>query len=237
MDAHLRRCNGKPKPVADYVCRDTNIAACSATPMDTPGKTFDEMYEIFCKENRPVSTRSSATAHKQFHEIRPSDSMKHKIQNVSCWYFILMNRKISVTQLSQIFQTTGRTPIWLSLVLEKVRYNYQLYWCIVSGGLSLAIAPEVASLKLPGSKILLVDRQNSRRKDDMYLRNLGFDFSRIFADLKDLDLHLLLPASVQRVIFTGKHLCGAATCMSLRAIASLSSQRPHLFISCRLFYW
>jgi hypothetical protein len=115
--------------------------------------------------------------------------------------------------------------------------NYNVSYIDVSGGLSLTIAPEVASLKLPGSKIILVDRKNSRRKDDMYLRNLGFEFSRIFADLKDIDLHLLLPSSVQRVIFTGKHLCGAATCMSLRAIASLSSQRPHLFISCHLFYW
>ncbi|PJF19449.1 hypothetical protein PSACC_00727 [Paramicrosporidium saccamoebae] len=82
MDAHLRRCNGKPKPTADYVCLDTNITACPAAPANAPDKTFDEIYAIFCKENRSVSTNSSAPVHQQVHEMKISDTVKHKIQNV-----------------------------------------------------------------------------------------------------------------------------------------------------------
>ena len=73
-----------------------------------------------------------------------------------------------------------------------------------------------------------MDRKNSRRKADASLRHLGINFARHFIDIKDLDLDLLIPPQTQTVVFSGKHLCGAATCLSLNAIASLAQKRPTL---------
>lgn len=97
-----------------------------------------------------------------------------------------------------------------------------------AGGLSLCLAETYADLR-SACHFALVDRANSRRKRDSLLRSLGVSHQRIFIDLKDLDLDWLLPRHLERVVFAGKHLCGRATCLSLRAIAGLREKRPELY--------
>ena len=97
----------------------------------------------------------------------------------------------------------------------------------IIGGLSVFIAEKYAEAR-KNFNYVLIDRKNSRRKGDVYLKNMNVIFERHFIDIKDLELDLLIPRECDRVIFTGKHLCGAATCLSLTAIQRLAQVRPNL---------
>lgn len=96
-----------------------------------------------------------------------------------------------------------------------------------TGGLSVFIAEKYPEAR-KNFNYILIDRKNSRRKGDVYLKNMNIIFERHFIDIKDLELNLLIPRDCDRVVFTGKHLCGAATCLSLTAIQKLAQIRPSL---------
>ena len=69
------------------------------------------------------------------------------------------------------------------------------------------------------------------KNDASLKRTFGVDCQRIRADICDIDFDELLPRTAKRVIFVGKHLCGAATCLSLRAIARFATSRPSCSIA------
>lgn len=98
----------------------------------------------------------------------------------------------------------------------------------VIGGLSLHLSDHLSHFK-SNVQFYLIDRKNSRRKSDCRLKTLGFDCSRIFIDIKDLNLSKMLDPELDTAIFIGKHLCGAASCLALNAIANLARAQPQLF--------
>lgn len=63
------------------------------------------------------------------------------------------------------------------------------------------------------------------------LRHMKASVERIFIDLKDVDLDSVLSVDCKNVILMGKHLCGSATCMSLRAVENLLKRRPSISIT------
>lgn len=67
---------------------------------------------------------------------------------------------------------------------------------------------------------------NSRRKHDCLLKAKGVQVERIFDDIKDVVFAELIPRESTDVLFIGKHLCGSATCMALKAISTLRKARP-----------
>jgi tRNA:m4X modification enzyme len=70
--------------------------------------------------------------------------------------------------------------------------------------------------------IVLVDRFNSRKKADSYIRcSTTVDLERCLVDIKDLDLgkvHTLKKHSGKPIIVIGKHVCGAATDLTIRCL-------------------
>ncbi len=83
-------------------------------------------------------------------------------------------------------------------------------------------------MPLDSLHFVLIDRKNFRNKGDIMLRHMKASVERIFIDLKDVDLDSLLRVDCDNVILTGKHLCGGATCMSLRAVENLLKKRPKI---------
>ena len=70
--------------------------------------------------------------------------------------------------------------------------------------------------------IVLVDRSNVRKKSDSYIRSSeSVDMERCLVDIKDFDLGRV--ATLKRhpkkpIIIVGKHVCGAATDLTLRCV-------------------
>ena len=95
------------------------------------------------------------------------------------------------------------------------------------GGLSHHLV-ETYSFVRQAVHFILLDRSNSRRKQDSKLKVLGVNFDRVFIDLKDADLGSMINTACKVVFFVAKHLCGSATCMALRAIVRLKNARPDL---------
>lgn len=71
-------------------------------------------------------------------------------------------------------------------------------------------------------KVYAFDRCNRRQKKDCLIKNaLGSDkFERIKVDLADFDFAKIIKdnANIKQFVFYSKHLCGNATCLSLRGI-------------------
>ncbi len=84
------------------------------------------------------------------------------------------------------------------------------------------------------SKFLLIDRSNSRCKKDAKMKHEGAAVERIFIDIKDLDLAALVaekfPEGAQ-CLFISKHLCGAATCLTLNALKGLLGAKGEMKIT------
>lgn len=91
--------------------------------------------------------------------------------------------------------------------------------------------------RLAGATFYLVDRDNFKRKKDVHALNAGnpgdeesggVRVERIRIDIQDLDLDRLLAPDTEQVLVVSKHLCGAATCLSLVALRNLLARRPRL---------
>lgn len=81
------------------------------------------------------------------------------------------------------------------------------------------------------TKFFLIDkRKNFRSKGDSFLKKAGCEFERIFIDIKDVDLDLIIPIECKNIIIAGKHLCGGATCLTINALEKLIEKRKGLKI-------
>ncbi|KAJ3051931.1 tRNA:m(4)X modification enzyme TRM13 [Rhizophlyctis rosea] len=78
------------------------------------------------------------------------------------------------------------------------------------------------------SKFLLVDRRNFRKKFDSALRFTD-NWQRLQMDIKDLNLTMHPTANGSHLIAYSKHLCGAATDLTLRCLGNfVKSSENHL---------
>lgn len=74
-------------------------------------------------------------------------------------------------------------------------------------------------------EFVLVDRSNSRSKKDAKMRNTGASVSRLHVDICDLDLcDLVRSKGITRLLAISKHLCGAATCLTINALRPVMRQ-------------
>ena len=106
-------------------------------------------------------------------------------------------------------------------------YSINFLICTALGGLSHYLVEKYSSIR-QNVHFILLDRSNSRRKQDSKLKILKVNFDRVFIDLKDADLGSLINTTCKIVFFVAKHLCGSATCMALRSIVRLQNARPDL---------
>ena len=84
------------------------------------------------------------------------------------------------------------------------------------------------------SRFLLIDRSNSRCKKDAKMKHEGAQVERIFIDIKDLRLAALIEEKCQpgtQCFFISKHLCGAATCLTINALRALTAEAPEMKIT------
>ena len=75
-------------------------------------------------------------------------------------------------------------------------------------------------------EFILIDRSNSRCKKDAKMKHEGATVRRIFLDIKDLNLGDLLSGYDRETtyfLWISKHLCGAATCLTLNSLLKVNN--------------
>jgi tRNA:m4X modification enzyme len=204
LKAHLKKCNARiPEIIPSYFYRDLNLCpADSRLQSSNQNKpTFTELvsrinrvYTEVLQERHEISQRLLGDAS---HSVKDSD--KHRLQQEALTELILKN--VSVTNQEKV------------VVIE---------FGAGKGGLSNYIWEEYF-MKHPERSVdfILIDRSNSRCKRDAKMKHEGANVRRIFIDIKDLDLNDLLSgyeASKTHFLWISKHLCGAATCLTLNSL-------------------
>lgn len=87
---------------------------------------------------------------------------------------------------------------------------------------------------LENAKVLVVDRASHRHKKDNQIRDRDL-VERIRADIADLDLKgLKIPSKYESLVGVSKHLCGAATDLTLKCMVqgNLNNVKSTNFIIC-----
>lgn len=225
MQQHLRRCNGRPRPTPTYFSPDANTSDGAVPDEGGEGaKTVRELDALLhgAEALSPLAQPPAPAAA----AAKISESARHRLQNVLLCRGTLDGRRRGSRGCCSRTRRSRRTRCSWSSGRERVRCCGRQ--ADAQGGLSRFVATEHPATRT-AFHFVLVDRQNSRRKSDVYLGNMGVSFERALIDIKDLDLDALLPAPARRLLVVGKHLCGAATCLALRALRRLAEVRPAMY--------
>ncbi|KAJ3162127.1 hypothetical protein HDU86_005825 [Geranomyces michiganensis] len=218
---HLRICNKRPEPPPSYFCENINVALASSPPSQGQlsgekepdlGSTarerlFDMPREAFLKLVAKVRRIAAEIIPTDFETIILSHaSMKDRL-NVSG------NGKHAIQQASLIghIERQGMlspTKVFLEFGAGK-------------GELSKWIHNAVGD----PSSFVLIDRRNYRQKFDGFMKHCDATWAeRISMDIKDLDLAAYSRTENQSMVAVSKHLCGAATDLTLRCIANFADK-------------
>ena len=214
LKAHLKKCNARiPEIVPNYFSKNMNINVdalvnaenSSDENSDVKWKkpTVSELVERIFKISEAVIADHPIYQRKlQQEKTAISESEKHRLQQDALSQLILA-------------KTAGYEKV---VVLE---------FGAGKGGLSNFLWESHFSKKDSTgikSEFILIDRSNSRCKKDAKMRHEGAKVKRIFIDIKDLNLESLLTEyDKERTYFlwVSKHLCGAATCLTINSLINM----------------
>lgn len=204
---HLKKCNARiPTILPSYHRTDCNIIRSieenSEPQMVSASLLAKKVLEAAQKLPSAISTRKLGT------NDPVSETEKHRLQQAA----------LSAKILSTIKSEEPLQPlVFIEMGAGK-------------GGLSAYIWEEHIKsdpLLASRSQFIFIDRSNSRCKKDAKMKHEGARAERIFIDIKDLDLAELVKEKCPEgahLLFISKHLCGAATCLTINALNHLLNQ-------------
>lgn len=208
LKAHLKKCNARiPEVVPNYFSKDMNINNCEGYPVS---KSSDKKPSVAEMVERIVTVSGAVLGKHSIYERRfqeektsISETEKHRLQQDALSKLILA-------------KTAGYEKV---VVLE---------FGAGKGGLSSFLWESHFS-KNPGveSEFILIDRSNSRCKKDAKMKHEGAKVKRIFIDIKDLNLEALLADYDKEktyFLWVSKHLCGAATCLTINSLVNMKEK-------------
>lgn len=213
LKAHLKKCNAKdPITMPSYFKADLNLINTGVDRLgekQSPPKTKELVDRIMkvadeilpehvkrrCRDDDIESTESTTSM---------GDTEKHRLQQEALSRHILARFKKDKTVKKKVVVIEfGAGKGGLSSYLWETHFK-----------------PTEGTDTIE-SEFILIDRSNSRCKKDAKMKHEGAAVKRIFIDIKDLDLAELLKEydSSQTVFLcVSKHLCGAATCLTINSI-------------------
>lgn len=217
LEAHLKKCNARtPEIIPNYFSNDMNI---NVDALMSTGNSSDDNYVANRKKptvselvERILKVSEAVLAdhpiyQRRFQEEKTgiSESEKHRLQQDTLSQLILA-------------KTAGYEKV---VVLE---------FGAGKGGLSNFLWESHFGKKDSTgieSEFILIDRSNSRCKKDAKMKHEGAKVKRIFIDIKDLNLECLLAEyDKERTYFlwVSKHLCGAATCLTINSLVNMKEK-------------
>lgn len=212
LEKHLKKCNARPGPTPKYFSENINILG------DPVFETGENSKSVFAD----LGPADFQTLVEKLSSIRSSSDLPPI--DVNCMY-----KEQSVTDTEK---ETIQRDLMTSIILENVGESQGLAILEMGcgkAGLSYHLLTNHSQI-FTGASFYLVDRSNFRRKFDRRAGEMTGEANihRIKMDIKDLDLEPLLPAETKNVLLISKHLCGAATCLTLAALKRLREERPDL---------
>lgn len=218
LKAHLKKCNARiPEVKPNYFSKDMNVEVdplmstvnCADAVANLRKPNVSELVERIFEVSEAVLV--DHPIHKRrFQEEKTdiSESEKHRLQQDALSQLILA-------------KTAGYEKV---VVLE---------FGAGKGGLSNFLweshfsEKDKVSSTGTESEFYLIDRSNSRCKKDAKMKHEGAKVNRIFIDIKDLNLESLLAEyDKERTFFllVSKHLCGAATCLTINSLVNMKEK-------------
>lgn len=208
LSKHLKICNAKPKlDNPDYISIDVNLGSDDDSDPDYKEVKLSEIEDVLYNQIiDKVNKFYSLISHEKVKElILEHEVLKDEIKNNS-------NNNNMLKHLTQIGSIIG------SLEYFKMLKSDTCYIELGAGRGQLSYWLAKATENMVNCNIVLIDRGSQRHKLDNKLTE-NSSISRIRADIKDLVLGKLdCRNQIQSCIAVGKHLCGAATDLSLRCI-------------------
>ena len=237
LRAHLKKCNAKvSKSLPIYFSKDINLCEDPSYDFKSTSKnpTIAELVERICQVFDNVLKQKNAPISERFkHEsenLIVGDGEKHRLQQDALSQLILERVPKTKEKYEKIVVIEfGAGKGGLSNYLWESACNPKNAHENISGNLSSSTSPlpEPVSILMPDVEFILIDRSNSKCKKDAKMKNEGAKLQRIFIDIKDLDLGSLLESyDKERTYFlwVSKHLCGAATCLTINSCINLQKK-------------
>lgn len=219
LEKHLKKCNARPGPVPPYFSLDINV-------LNKDEEVDEEDSLIKLNELSKEDYVSLVNRVRQERERLKLPVIVEADVGVECTVNDTVKEQLQKEAMAKLILApdqdyTSKKTAFVEMGCGK-------------GGLSHHLISEHA-VKLKSCQFFLVDRENFRRKLDRRAGEIEdtIEVHRIKMDIKDLCLDRLLDRDVKQVVIISKHLCGAATCLTLAALRNLILARPELEI--RLF--
>ncbi|KAI9094378.1 methyltransferase TRM13-domain-containing protein [Phlyctochytrium arcticum] len=213
---HLQKCNSRPKPQPAYWIEDINVSDVKAAkiemiadstapilPRDALKSLPAEKFATLVSKIRSLYAKTLPDGKNDYESmILSHSSMKERLES--------SNDGKHPAQQASLLGHLDR----LGLLSNK---NVFLEFGAGKGELAHWIHGAVGD----ASRFVLIDRQNFRQKYDKNIsNNPSNSVERIAMDIKDLDLTKYEPLKGYPSVAASKHLCGAATDITLRCIGN-----------------
>lgn len=222
----MKKCNARPGPVQPYFKENINVLGSIEESVRVEDKEGDG--PLLMRGMEPEDYRNLV---QKVEQLR----VRFGLEDIPDQGRLEAPEKISDTQ-KELLQKNNLC----SLIMEGCEDlpSFRKVAIIEMGcgkaGLTHHLVSQNAE-KLAGSHIYLVDRDNFKGKLDSHAAELGLQLedkiqvNRVKIDIKDLNVDKMIGEDIETVLVISKHLCGAATCLTLAALRQLVASRPNMY--------
>ncbi|RKO92114.1 methyltransferase TRM13-domain-containing protein, partial [Blyttiomyces helicus] len=224
MERHKLVCNSRPKEMPAYYVKDVNVARpnlpspVSSTPSENGAAKVPDQTprQRFLSMPRPEFDALAAKVRRIYAQMIRKDFevlvqehpvMRERVEK--------SHRGKHALQQSSLIGHMDRIGL-------LAKGNTFIEFGCGKGELSNYVFLAVGD----PSWYILIDRQNFRMKFDRVLRGNQAAWTRLSMDIKDLDLDKMEKVNDATLVAISKHLCGAATDVTLRCIGNFLEKDP-----------
>ncbi|KAK7501164.1 hypothetical protein BaRGS_00007649 [Batillaria attramentaria] len=208
LDKHLKKCNSRKRKLEDYFQEGINTGSdegVSVTESQTAVKATDpdRLKQMIYKVNKLYEEHIGRLDR----DIRAHECLKEELENPTYGQPALRHHRQNASLIGQLDHLSLLTPGHCYVEMGAGK-----------GQLSHWVRKAISSHDDAG--FLLVDRSSIRYKVDGYHKEEKVQFERIKIDIEHLNLGKVPMVSKSRrpLVAMGKHLCGAATDLTLRCL-------------------
>ncbi|TPX57142.1 hypothetical protein PhCBS80983_g04047 [Powellomyces hirtus] len=236
LEKHMRKCNNKPEPIPLHFVENINVAQVdllTPTVVSTPAPQPPSAPTGNAKESEETDAAAEAaatTARERLFRL-PRETFTNLVSKVQRLYAEVIPKDLETMVLTHPSMNerlaaagNGKHAVQQASLLGHIdrlglleQGNVFVEFGAGKGELAKWIYVAVGD----PSKYVLIDRRNFRQKFDANMKhNTATWIDRLSMDIKDLDLTQYARVNHEKIVAVSKHLCGAATDLTLRCIAN-----------------
>ncbi|KAI8907456.1 methyltransferase TRM13-domain-containing protein [Powellomyces hirtus] len=221
LEKHMRKCNNKPEPIPLHFVENINVAQPPSAPTGNAKES---------EETDAAAEAAATTARERLFRL-PRETFTNLVSKVQRLYAEVIPKDLETMVLTHPSMNerlaaagNGKHAVQQASLLGHIdrlglleQGNVFVEFGAGKGELAKWIYVAVGD----PSKYVLIDRRNFRQKFDANMKhNTATWIDRLSMDIKDLDLTQYARVNHEKIVAVSKHLCGAATDLTLRCIAN-----------------